>query len=119
MMPGREKVLAELLIRLLLGLLSVPCFAAQNGGKGLPSFFDTTNLWSAELSFSQEQWQEFLKGKRITPQKSSLTGDAESEPNYVYAHADFIVGGHMIHDVGVRLKGSGTQAGNGINRWPF
>jgi hypothetical protein len=25
----------------------------------------------------------------------------------------------MIHDVGVRLKGSGTQAGNGIHRWPF
>ena len=107
------------LLLLLLELVSVPCFAAQNPDNGLPAFFDTTNLWSVELSFSQEQWQEFLKGKRTTIQKSSPTDDAGSHPNYVYAHADFIMGGQMIHDVGVRLKGGGTQAGNGINRWPF
>ena len=108
-----------LFILLLLGLVSVPCFAAQNADNGHPAFFDTTNLWSAELSFSQEQWQEFLKGKRITGQKSSLSDDADTDSNYVYAHADFIVGGNVIHDAGIRLKGGGTQAGNGINRWPF
>ena len=109
----------RLFILLLLGLVSVPCFPAQNADDDLPGFFDTTNLWSAELSLSQEQWQEFLKGKRITSQDSSLTGDDEGGRNYLYAHADLIVGGRMIRNVGVRLKGSGTQAGNGIDRWPF
>ena len=109
----------RLFILLVLGLVCVRCFAAQNADNDLPAFFDTTNLWSAELSLSQEQWQEFLKGKRTRRQNSSLTGDAETGRSYLYAHADLIVGGRMIRDVGVRLKGSGTQAGNGINRWPF
>ena len=105
-------------VLLLLGLLSVPGFAAQNADNGLPVFFGTTNLWSAELSFSKEQWQELLQGKSIRRQ-SPLGGGTRSDPNYNYAHADFVVEGHRFHDVGVRLKGSGTQAGNGINRWPF
>lgn len=104
---------------LLLGLVSVPCFAAQKAKDVLPAFFGTTNLWSAELSFAPEQWQEFLQGERVPRQKSSLAGDARSDPNYVYAHGDFMVGGHLVQDVGVRLKGSGTRAGNGIHRWPF
>jgi spore coat protein H len=106
-----------LLAAFVVAVFAVPCRGAAH--RAAEAFFGTTNLWSAELVFSPDQWADLLKGKRTAPRDSVAGQGNESDRNYVYARADFRMEGRSLTNVGVRLKGSGTQSGNGINRWPF
>lgn len=106
-----------LLAAVLVAGFAVPCGGAEH--RAAQAFFGTTNLWSAELVLAPDQWADLLKGKRTAPRDSAPGPGEETDRNYVYARADFRLEGRSLTNVGVRLKGSGTQSGNGINRWPF
>ncbi len=105
---------------MLIAVGGVPGHGAEQRPAAAPSsFFGTTNLWSAELVLLPDQWTDVLKGKRTAPRDSTSGPGDETDRNYFYARADFRLEGRSLTNVGVRLKGSGTQSGNGIQRWPF
>jgi CotH kinase protein len=117
MKSGMERRSVVLFSTLLLATVAQTGLEAGSADNVSSRFFGTTNLWSAELVVSRDQWTELLDGGRLA--RRNLARGHETEQPYFYAHADFKWSDHVIHNVGIRLKGGGTQGGNRIHRWPF
>jgi hypothetical protein len=110
----------HLLVFLVLFVVRSSCSGLDvHQGSGL-HFFGLTNLWTAELRFNADEWKQLQLGKRasFSDSQPSETGD-DSRRNYTYAHADLQIGNALFTNVGVRLKGGGSQSGNSQERWPF
>lgn len=104
-----------------LALAILVCHSGANGGEKSRDlrFFGLTNIWTAELRISASQWDQLHKGKLAPSPDNRREVTGESKRNYTYAHADLQVDGRGFTNIGVRLKGGGTQAGNSSERWPF
>jgi len=82
-------------------------------------FFGLTNLWTVELRFTASQWKQLQAGNRAPSPDTPKSRADDSDRNYTYSHADLRIADRIVTNVGVRLKGAGTQAGNAQERWPF
>lgn len=97
------------------------------GLKKIEELYATTNVWTAHIRFSREDW-DAVQPKRITPlphffqpdgtvllrhpeaQRSGLAGVLGFD--FHWAKAEFELGGVQFFNVAARIKGNGTYLGS-------